>query len=60
MCEWGLSLAVEMKEGVVVDLAPATLVDGKIDYGHWGDTVVVRKSGPERLGSRPQALYELT
>ncbi len=52
-------LAVEMKEGCVMIVKPGTSVDGKPGYGHWGEVVVVRKNGGERLGTRPQELYEL-
>ncbi len=33
---------------------------GSESYYGWGDSVVVRKTGAERLGKRPQTLYELT
>ncbi|HLY64895.1 MAG TPA: M24 family metallopeptidase [Chloroflexota bacterium] len=49
----------EIKEGCCFVVKPATSVDGKPDYGRWGDSVVVTKSGAERLGARPQQLYEL-
>ncbi len=52
-------LAVEMKEGCSMIVKPSARVDGKTDYGHWGEAVVVRKNGAERLGTRPQELYEL-
>ena len=51
--------AVEMKEGCVMIVKPSVFVDGKPDYGRWGEIVVVRENGVERLGSRPQELYEL-
>ena len=51
--------AVELQEGCVMIVKPSVFVDGKPDYGRWGETVVVRKNGAERLGSRPQELYEL-
>lgn len=50
---------MEMKEGCSMIVKPSTRVEGRFDYGHWGDSVVVRKNGAERLGTRPQMLYEL-
>jgi Xaa-Pro aminopeptidase len=52
-------LAVEMKEGCSMIVKPSARVDGRGDHGHWGEAVVVRKNGAERLGTRPQQLYEL-
>lgn len=52
-------LSLEMKEGCCLILKPSVRVDGKPDYGRWGDSVVVRRHGAERLGTRPQELYEL-
>jgi Xaa-Pro aminopeptidase len=52
-------LKLEIKEGCCLILKPSARVDGKPDYGRWGDSVVVRKNGPERLGKRAQELYEL-
>ena len=51
--------AVELQEGCVMILKPAASVDGKPDYGRWGESVVVRRDRAERLGSRPQGLLEL-
>jgi Xaa-Pro aminopeptidase len=51
--------ALEIPEGSCFIVKPSAAVDGKPDYGHWGDVVVVRKSGAERLGTRPQQLHEL-
>lgn len=51
--------ALELKEGCSVILKPSVRVDGKPDYGRWGDSVVVRRQGSERLGTRYQELYEL-
>ena len=51
--------ALELKEGCVMILKPAASVDGKPDYGRWGESVVVRRDRAERLGSRPQGLLEL-
>ena len=51
--------ALTMPEGCCMIVKPSARVDGKSDYGHWGEVVVIRKNGAERLGTRPQALYEL-
>jgi Xaa-Pro aminopeptidase len=53
-------LAVQVQEGSVMIIKPSARVDGKPDYGHWGEVVAVRKNGAERLGTRPQELPELT
>ncbi|HEY7065795.1 MAG TPA: M24 family metallopeptidase [Chloroflexota bacterium] len=53
-------LDVVLEEGCCMILKPNVTVDGKPDYGHWGESVVVRAHGAERLGTRGQALYELT
>jgi Xaa-Pro aminopeptidase len=50
---------VELLEGCCMVVKPNVMVDGKPAYGHWGEVVVVRKDGAERLGTRPQELYEL-
>jgi Xaa-Pro dipeptidase len=50
---------VELLEGCCMVVKPNVIVDGKPAYGHWGEVVVVRKNGAERLGTRPQELYEL-
>jgi Xaa-Pro dipeptidase len=52
-------LALQLKEGCCVIIKPDAAVDGKSNYGRWGDCVVVRKYGAERLGARPQQNYEL-
>ena len=52
--------ARELPEGSCFIVKPSAAVDGKADYGHWGDVVVVRKNGAERLGTRQPQLYELT
>lgn len=52
-------LALELKEGCCVILKPSVSIDGKPDYGRWGDSVVVRGDGAERLGTRPQKIWEL-
>ena len=51
--------AVELREGCVMIIKPAASVDGKSDYGRWGESVVVRRDHAERLGTRPQRLLEL-
>ena len=43
----------------MIQQRPSASVDGKSDYGRWGDSVVIRKNGAERLGARPQTLHEL-
>ena len=50
---------VVLKENTVMMLRSSASLDGT-DYGKWAETVVIRKDGAERLGSRPQMLYELT
>lgn len=52
-------LGVELKENSVMMLRSSASFDG-VSYGRWADTVVIRKRGAERLGTRPQLLYELT
>jgi Xaa-Pro dipeptidase len=52
-------LSLQIKEGCCLILKPSVRVDGKPDYGRWGDTVVIRKHGAERLGTRTCELYEL-
>jgi Xaa-Pro aminopeptidase len=48
-------LAHEIPENCCLLLKPGTHVDGRPDFGRWGETVVVRKQGAERLGSRPRS-----
>lgn len=50
---------VVIEEGCSFALHAGTSVDGTAGYGGWGETVVVRSDGAERLGTRPQELYEL-
>jgi Xaa-Pro dipeptidase len=52
-------LALEIKEGCCLIIKPDTAVDGHPNYGRWGDCVVVRERGAERLGIRGQETYEL-
>lgn len=52
-------MEVVLEEGCCMIVKPNVEVDGRPDYGHWGDVVVVREHGGERLGTRPQQLYEL-
>ena len=52
-------LAFEIVENCCLEIKPSARVDGKEDYGRWGETVVVRKYGAQRLGTRPQRLHEL-
>jgi Xaa-Pro aminopeptidase len=53
-------LALQLLEGCSMVIKPSARVDGKPDHGRWGETVVIRKNGAERLGTRPQELWELT
>ena len=39
-------------------MKPGASVEGKSNYGSWGDSVVVQQNGAQRLGTRPQELYE--
>ena len=50
---------IVIEEGCCFILKPGTAVDGKSDYGRWGESVVVRAHGAERLGTAPQQLFEL-
>ncbi|HEY3117189.1 MAG TPA: M24 family metallopeptidase, partial [Chloroflexota bacterium] len=50
---------IVIEEGCCLILKPGASVDGKPEYGRWGDSVAVRPNGAERLGTRPQQLYEL-
>jgi Xaa-Pro dipeptidase len=52
-------LALEIKEGCCMIIKPAATVDGKPNYGRWGDCAVVGEKGAERLGTRPQQIYQL-
>jgi len=52
-------LAVKLEEGCCVIIKPDTAVDGRSNYGRWGDCVVVRQHGAERLGVRRQEIFEL-
>jgi Xaa-Pro aminopeptidase len=51
--------AVELKEGCCLVVKQGVRIDGRPDYGRWGDSVVIRRNRAERLGSRRQQLYEL-
>ena len=51
--------AIELKENTSFILKPSATVDGKADYGRWGESIVIRKNGAERLGTRPRELPEL-
>jgi Xaa-Pro aminopeptidase len=50
---------VVIDENTVFVVKPSMQIEGSASYYGWGDSVVVRKNGAERLGTRPQALYEL-
>jgi Xaa-Pro aminopeptidase len=49
---------VEIKENTVMMLRSSGSLDG-VGYGRWAETVVIRKNRAERLGTRPQVLYEI-
>src|SRR5581483_4312194 len=51
-------LGVELKENSVMMLRASGSLDG-VSYGRWADTVVIRRNAAERLGTRPQILYEV-
>ena len=53
-------LSLEMKEGACMLIKPSCKVNGQAGFGNWGDTVIVRKNGAERLGTRLQELIELS
>jgi Xaa-Pro aminopeptidase len=46
-------------ENTVFVVKPSAQLEGSPSYYGWGDVVAVRKNGAERLGTRPQVLYEL-
>ncbi|MEA2639315.1 MAG: hypothetical protein QOF51_709 [Chloroflexota bacterium] len=46
-------------ENCVMIVKPSVVIGDNPSYYGWGDSVVVRKNGAERLGTRPQTLYEL-
>ena len=50
---------VTIQENGVFVVKPSARIGDNPSYYGWGDVVVVRKNGAERLGTRPQALYEL-
>jgi Xaa-Pro aminopeptidase len=52
-------LRLEIKEECCILLKPGASVEGKGSCGTWGDTVVIRRGGAQRLGTRRQELYEL-
>ena len=52
-------LNTEVLEGCTLLIKPGTSIDGKPGSGNWGDTVVVRAGGAERLGTRLQEVLEL-
>jgi Xaa-Pro aminopeptidase len=47
---------VILQPGVSFVLKPGTTVDGRIDYGRWGDAMVITEHGAERLGTRSTEL----
>jgi Xaa-Pro aminopeptidase len=52
-------LAHEIPENCCLVLKPGASVDGRPEFGRWGETVVVRKGGAERLGTRHPELHAL-
>ena len=50
---------VTIEESGVFVVKPSARIGDNPSYYGWGDVVVVRKNGAERLGTRPQTLYEL-
>jgi len=48
-----------IEENCVMIVKPSMRIEGSESYYGWGDSVVVRKNGAERLGTRPKKLYEL-
>ncbi len=50
---------VTIDEDCVFIVKPSAMIEGRAGYWGWGDVVVVRKNGAERLGTRNQELYEL-
>ena len=52
-------LNTEIREGCTLLIKPGNQIDRKPGSGNWGDTVVVRANGAERLGARPQEVLEL-
>jgi Xaa-Pro aminopeptidase len=46
-----------LQENNVFMIKPSITYDGKEDVGHVGDTVLVTKSGAQRLGTRPLEHY---
>ena len=46
------SSEIVLKPGVSFVLKPGTTVDGRMDYGRWGEAMVITETGAERLGTR--------
>jgi Xaa-Pro aminopeptidase len=53
-------LNMVLEEGCSFSLKPSTILDGRPDYCKWGDSVVVTRTGAERLGTKPPELMVLT
>lgn len=49
--------SMELREGCCFVVKPSAVLDGKTEYGRWGDSVVVTARGARRLGTRPQELF---
>jgi hypothetical protein len=45
-------MEIELKPGVSFVLKPGASVDGRGDYGRWGEAMVITDHGAERLGTR--------
>jgi Xaa-Pro dipeptidase len=52
--EAGEILDMVIEEGCCFAIKPSATFDGAGDFARWGDSVVVTKTGCERLGTRPQ------
>jgi Xaa-Pro aminopeptidase len=52
----GSGANIVLKPGVSFVIKPSASVDGKPDYGRWGDSMVVTESGAVRLGTRSTEL----
>jgi Xaa-Pro aminopeptidase len=52
-------LDIVVEEDCCFIVKPSAKVDGIADYARWGESVVVRSTGAERLGTRPKELILL-
>ncbi len=53
-------LNMVLEEGCSFVVKPSTILDGRPDYCKWGDSVAITRTTAERLGQRPQELFQLT